>query len=623
MTSTAAVVPPSDWNEADVTRWLSQNGFSSTSLVGVTGKVLSEFTADALKAPPYSLPADEASKLVTEIGKVVAASALNDIFDSMLDLGDTGEEETSKPDFDFLASTESDDEDDDANLILKLSKSSLTATKPATPPASSIAISLSPTPSSPGNTVGPIRAPMCTSVSTAFSSSTPALPSEEPGAAPLRAEFVRNGKLITLVEYVPGVSAPRPPKEFIYRPAHLLQMIHTMDASVWDPSTSDYWSTASPPHESWVAQPPINALQNGMPLVDMKIRQAGYSVEIDWNSVSHNYPVEPSIIVDANSDTPFYKETLSDIPHKNYVIITADCPYIISVDAPTRDNGCRKVLIRTKSGDKRILLPASDKANFLSYIAAFCLRLPPDAPFIEVKNPAIVKELIQFDARNMVTTYKFAVLYCKALQHVENDIYSNKDGSPQYQEFLRFLGNGEPITLLNWPKFRGGLDIRTNITGEKSVYTEFRGYEIMFHVATMLPFQEGDPQRIERKRHLGNDVVMIVFKEMADDMDLFNPKIIMSHFNNCFFVITPITNSIGKTTHYKMTVANKEGIPPYSPFMPDCPIFPKDNTFRDFLLLKLINAERTTVITAKEFRWRLEFARSTSLTEMCTKYSKP
>ena len=54
----------------------------------------------------------------------------------------------------------------------------------------------------------------------------------------------------------------------------------------------------------------------------------------------------------------------------------------------------------------------------------------------------------------------------------------------------------------------------------------------MFHVCTMLPFQEHDAQRVERKRHIGNDVVVLVFKEQANETDYFDPQILTSHFNS-------------------------------------------------------------------------------------------
>lgn len=60
------------------------------------------------------------------------------------------------------------------------------------------------------------------------------------------------------------------------------------------------------------------------------------------------------------------------------------------------------------------------------------------------------------------------------------------------------------------------------------MFTEFKDYEIMFHVSTLLPFMPADEQKIERKRHLGNDIVVIVFKEGNTP---FLPAICKSVFN--------------------------------------------------------------------------------------------
>lgn len=45
-------------------------------------------------------------------------------------------------------------------------------------------------------------------------------------------------------------------------------------------------------------------------------------------------------------------------------------------------------------------------------------------------------------------------------------------------------------------RFRGGLDVCHGQTGSEAVFTSFQGREIMFHVATKLPFTEGDPQQV-------------------------------------------------------------------------------------------------------------------------------
>lgn len=64
----------------------------------------------------------------------------------------------------------------------------------------------------------------------------------------------------------------------------------------------------------------------------------------------------------------------------------------------------------------------------------------------------------------------------------------------------------------NLKGFRGGLDTQYGQTGTESIYTHFRQNEIMFHVSTLLPFTVGDTQQLQRKRHIGNDIVAIVFQ---------------------------------------------------------------------------------------------------------------
>jgi hypothetical protein len=66
-------------------------------------------------------------------------------------------------------------------------------------------------------------------------------------------------------------------------------------------------------------------------------------------------------------------------------------------------------------------------------------------------------------------TYKFGVLYIKG-DKTEDEFYGqlHEEGSPDYFEFLRFLG--EEIPLKGWDKYRGGLDVKS-ITLNLSLFT--------------------------------------------------------------------------------------------------------------------------------------------------------
>lgn len=68
-------------------------------------------------------------------------------------------------------------------------------------------------------------------------------------------------------------------------------------------------------------------------------------------------------------------------------------------------------------------------------------------------------------------------------------MFSVVEQSKDFEEFLEFLGT--KVTLNGWDKFRGGLDHRgSDLTGTHSYYTQFQGNEIMYHVATMMPWND-------------------------------------------------------------------------------------------------------------------------------------
>lgn len=117
----------------------------------------------------------------------------------------------------------------------------------------------------------------------------------------------------------------------------------------------------------------------------------------------------------------------------------------------------------------------------------------------------------------------------------------------------------------------------------------------MFHVSTLIPHTPNDPQQLNRKRHIGNDVVSIVFQE---ENTPFSPSSIRSHFLHCFIVVQ-VENPNTDDTHYKVSIAAKEGVPKFAPNLPNPCIFRKGEEFRNFLLTKVLNAENAAVKSEK------------------------
>ncbi len=52
--------------------------------------------------------------------------------------------------------------------------------------------------------------------------------------------------------------------------------------------------------------------------------------------------------------------------------------------------------------------------------------------------------------------FKFGLMYAKEGQTKEDELFSNTDTSPEYEEFLDFIG--ERVNLQNWTNWRAGLD---------------------------------------------------------------------------------------------------------------------------------------------------------------------
>jgi hypothetical protein len=228
------------------------------------------------------------------------------------------------------------------------------------------------------------------------------------------------------------------------------------------------------------------------------------------------------------------------------------------------------------------------------------------------------QELCKFEQLNDAKNYKFGVLYCKTDQVKEGEMYANNKTSQDYEEFLDLLG--ERVPLKGWEKFGGGLDLGpTESTGTESIYLEiFDDYQVMYHVATLIPYKEDDEQQIDRKRHLGNDIVIIVFKEGTQK---FDPTVIKSQFNQLFFVVQKEQRYDG--VYYRLQIVNKAGIPPYPPYLPDPPVFVKGDEFRNFLLTKLINGERATIKESPNFKHKLMATRKSLLGEIVKTFSKP
>jgi RAP1 GTPase activating protein 1 len=155
---------------------------------------------------------------------------------------------------------------------------------------------------------------------------------------------------------------------------------------------------------------------------------------------------------------------------------------------------------------------------------------------------------------------------------------------------------GEKIELDGWEGFKGGLDVKSGSTGKHAIYTEYNpgNCPILFHVSTFLPFDKNNEQQLERKRHIGNDLVVIVFQDSSEAP--FRPSEVSSRMIHVLIVIRPVKFADRPDeTWYRMSIISKEKTPRFAPvFENNVSIFKKGKAFRDLLFQKLLNAERAT-----------------------------
>ncbi|XP_061627101.1 rap1 GTPase-activating protein 1-like isoform X11 [Phyllopteryx taeniolatus] len=246
-----------------------------------------------------------------------------------------------------------------------------------------------------------------------------------------------------------------------------------------------------------------------------------------------------------------------------------------------------RLMLRTKQKTYHDVIPIScltEFPNVVQMAKLVCEEVNVDR-FFPVLYPKASRLIVTFDEHVISNNFKFGVIYQKFGQISEEELFGNSQESPAFVEFLEFLG--EKIELHNFKGFRGGLDVTHGQTGTESIYCNYGNKEVMFHVSTKLPYTEGDTQQLQRKRHIGNDIVAIVFQE---ENTPFVPDMIASNFLHAY-VVVQVVNPCSDNVLYKVSVTARDDVPFFGPALPNPPVFKKGLDFHEFLFTKLINAE--------------------------------
>ncbi|XP_017270896.1 rap1 GTPase-activating protein 2 [Kryptolebias marmoratus] len=332
---------------------------------------------------------------------------------------------------------------------------------------------------------------------------------------------------------------------------------------------------------------------------------------VDLSPTSSHLDPESYDLMERDGEAKIYHEFFRSRYHHSFTAVDPSLgPLVLSVCLEEEENRLR-VILRMKECSLHGTFSVSIFPNMPSAVElAKMLCDKVTVLKFDVVSYLKAPDLITtFDEHRVSSNFKFGVLYQKDGQLTEEDILSNNEESEPFKDFLSILG--ETVQLHGFTGFRGGLDVCHGQTGSEAVFTSFRGREVMFHVATKLPYTDGDPQQLQRKRHIGNDIVALVYQ---DGQTPFLCDVIKSHFLHCFLVVRRVQREEeAGGVAYKVSVTAREDVPPFGPVIPDPPFFTDRSQLREFLLTKMINAE-ISCYKAEQFN-RLELRTRSSLLE--------
>lgn len=182
------------------------------------------------------------------------------------------------------------------------------------------------------------------------------------------------------------------------------------------------------------------------------------------------------------------------------------------------------------------------------------------------------RSLKHLDKSPVRETMKVGVIYVGRNQQTQAEIFKNERGSRAYEKFLKQLG--WEVDLATHRGFVGGLDPnpKSLSNGKSTLYYANSHSEVVFHVVTKMPTKPSDPQQIDKKRHVGNDYVHVVWSDNVSHE--YDPGTITSHFNDVQVVIYPLRKA--QKGLFYVQIYSKEKVPLFGPLQSGMVVHERD-----------------------------------------------
>eukprot|EP00116_Pleurobrachia_bachei_P001508 sb/3461770/ len=162
-------------------------------------------------------------------------------------------------------------------------------------------------------------------------------------------------------------------------------------------------------------------------------------------------------------------------------------------------------------------------------------------PILMPDTEDLSRSLRALDRILVSNTHKIGVLYVGPAQTNEVKILRNTYGSTRYVEFVKELGDMIWLSKCDQSTvYVGGLDTSGH-DGDYAISWRDKTTQVIFHVATLMPQNETDPTSTNKKRHIGNNFVTIVYNDSGQP---YKQGTIKGQLNLCDVIIEPQPNSM-------------------------------------------------------------------------------
>lgn len=207
-------------------------------------------------------------------------------------------------------------------------------------------------------------------------------------------------------------------------------------------------------------------------------------------------------------------------------------------------------------------MPLAPNASHFHHARLFLSHmgfLSPDArQFLHAidTGPKFRRHLRELDKINGRDIVKIGLIYVREGQDDQKEILRNVQRSKIYSQFIKGLGWN--VTVKSHTGYIGGIE-RDGPAGSTAPYFATHAYEMMFHDITRMPNIETDEKCVNKKKHVGNDAVHIVWSESRQE---YKAATITSQFNDVHIVVYPMFNGL-----FRCQVLQKEKLGSFGPII--------------------------------------------------------